>query len=65
MVMWDCHVDYSDKGRYNMIIGRDILTALGFNLIFSRNIIESDDGTLKESTLPMVYLITYRMNLNI
>ena len=24
IVMWDCHVDDSAKGRYDMILGRDI-----------------------------------------
>ena len=32
VVTWKCHVDDSAKGRYNMILGRDILTELGFNL---------------------------------
>ena len=27
-VTWICHVDESAKGRYNMILGRDILTEL-------------------------------------
>ena len=29
---WNCHVDDSAKGRYNMILGRDILKKLVLNL---------------------------------
>ena len=32
IVMWNCHVDDAVKGKYDMILGRDILTALGLNL---------------------------------
>ena len=26
VVKWDCYVDESSKGRYDMILGRDLLT---------------------------------------
>ena len=26
IVMWNCHVDESSKGIYDMILGRDLLT---------------------------------------
>ena len=32
VVMCKCHVDEFDKGRYDMILGRGILTELGLNL---------------------------------
>ena len=32
IVTRNCHVDDSAKGRYYLIVGRDILTALGCNL---------------------------------
>ena len=32
IVTWNCHVDDSAKGRYYMILGRYLLTALGLNL---------------------------------
>ena len=32
IVMWNCHVDDSDKVRYDMILGRDSLTGLVLNL---------------------------------
>ena len=56
IVTWKCHVDDSAKGRYDMILGRDILTQLVLNLKFSEHFIESDDGTLNRSKIPMVDL---------
>ena len=53
------HVDESAKGRYDMILGRYLLTNLGLNLKFSERVIEAGDGTFKGSTAPMVYLSTY------
>ena len=38
-VTWKCQVDESTNGRYNMILGRDLLTALGLYLKFSENVI--------------------------
>ena len=32
IVTWNCHVDESTRGRYNMILGRDLLKSLGLNL---------------------------------
>ena len=54
-----CHVDDSAKGRYDMILGWDILTELLLNLKFSEHVIEADDGTFKGSTTHMVDLGTY------
>ena len=34
IVTWKCHVDESTNGRYNMILGRDLLTALVMDLKF-------------------------------
>ena len=58
-MMWNCCVDDSDKGRYDMILGRYLLTALWLNLKFSDHIIEADYGTFKGSTTPTVDLGTY------
>ena len=58
-VMWKCHVDDSTMGRYDMILGRYIITDLVLNLKLSNHFIESDDGPLKGSTAPMADLGTY------
>ena len=42
-----------------MILGRDILTALGLNIWFSYHVIEADGGPLKGYTASMVNLGTY------
>ena len=55
-VTWKCHVDDSAKGRYDMILGRDILIELRSNLRFSDHIIKADYGPFKGSKIPMVDL---------
>ena len=50
IVTWDFHVDDSAKGRYDIILGRDILKALGLNLKFSDHFIESYDVPFKGYT---------------
>ena len=47
IVTWNCHVDDFVKGRYDMILGRDLLAALGLNIKFSYHVVESDDGPFK------------------
>ena len=59
IVTCSCHMDDSSKGRYDMILGRDILISLWSNLKSSDNVIEEDDGPFKGSTSPMVNLGTY------
>ena len=59
IVTWNFHVDDTAKGRYDNILGRDLLTPLGLNLKFSDNVIEAYDGPFKESTEPMVDLGTH------
>ena len=39
ILTWKCHVDKSTIGRYDMILGRDLLTVLGLDLKFSENVI--------------------------
>ena len=58
-VTWNCHVDDSAKGRYNIILRRYLLTELVLNLKFSEHVIEADDGTFEGSTTPMVDFVTY------
>ena len=47
IVTWNCHVDDPTKGRYNMILGRDIWPEIEFNLGLSEYFITKYDGTLK------------------
>ena len=54
-----CHVDDSAKGRYDMILGRYLLTALGLNLKLSGHVIKAYDGPLKRSEATMVGMGTY------
>ena len=58
IVTWECHSYDSNKGSYNKILGRDILTALGVNLTFYKPNIKGCDGSLKWSTAPMIFLFT-------
>ena len=58
-VIWNFHVDNLDKGRYDIILGRDILIYLGLNFKLSDHIIEAYYGTLKGYTTPMVDMGAY------
>ena len=59
IVTCNYHVDDSAKGRYDMILGRNLLTALGLKIKFSDNVIKLDDGTFKGLMAPMFDLGTY------
>ena len=54
ILSWKCHVDSSTNSRYNMILGRDLLTDLGLGLKFSEKIIVGGDGPYKGCSAPMV-----------
>ena len=56
-------MDESAKGGYDIILGRDILTALILNLKLSERVIELYDGPLKVSTSPMIYLGAYQFKI--
>ena len=56
---WDCHVDYSAKGRYDILLGRYILTALGLNLKIYYHVIEANGGPFKSPAASMVDLGAY------
>ena len=56
---WNFHADDYSNGRYDMILGRDILTYLGLNLKLFEHVIKSYDGTFKVLTAPMVDLRNY------
>ena len=59
VVTWKYHVYDSSKGRYDMILGKYILTELSLRLNFSYHVIEADGGPFKGSTTPMIYLDMY------
>ena len=59
VVTWNCHVDDSAKGRYDIIFGRVLLIYLGLNFKPSEHVIGSNKGPFKGSTAPMVDLGTY------
>ena len=52
-------MDECAEGRWWMILGRGILTALLINLKFSEQNTQAHDGTLKGSTAPMVDMGMY------
>ena len=52
-VACNCHVYDSAKSGYNMILGRDLLTALGLCLRFSDQLINLDDGPFQRCIAPM------------
>ena len=52
--MWNFHVDYlQGNHRYDMILGRDILSELKIDLCFSDNTIKGNLGTCKGSKSPI------------
>ena len=57
---WKVFVDDSAKGRFNMILGRYLSTALGLNLKLPKHIIESGDISLKLPTAPIIDLGAYK-----
>ena len=54
IVTWKCHVDKSTNGRYNMILGRDLLTALVLDIKFSDHFILGGEGPYEGYSAPMV-----------
>ena len=49
----------SARGRYEMILARDLLTELGLNVKISEHVIKLDDGSFIGYTAPMVCLGAY------
>ena len=62
IVTWNQHVNVSAKGRYDMILVRDILLALGLTFSLSDHVIVSDNVTFKWSTSPTVDLGAHEFN---
>ena len=59
-VTWNCHVDDSAKGIYEIILGSYLFPYLKLNLKLSDHFIEVNDGPFKGLTAPMVDLGTYK-----
>ena len=56
---WKFHVDNKTKSMYAIILGRDLLTALGMDLKFFENIIIGGEGPYEGCLTPMVDLSNY------
>ena len=54
IVTWKCHVDEYTNVRYDMILGRYILTALEMYLKLSNNVKNFGEGPYKGCLSPMV-----------
>ena len=59
IMTWKFNVDVSTNGRYDMILGRDLLTSLGLDLNFYENVIIGGEGTYKGCSVPMVDIRNY------
>ena len=62
IVTWKFDVDESTTGRYYIILGRYVLTALGLNLKCSGNVIHGVEGPYKGCSAPMVDVNNYDFN---
>ena len=62
IMAWNWYVDDSTKGRYDMILGRDLLKYLGLNLKLSDHVMEAFDGDFKGYMALVVDLIKYELN---
>ena len=59
IVMWKCHVDKSTNGRYNIILGRDLLTALEIYIKCYENFIIGDKQPYEGCLALMVDISNY------
>ena len=49
IVTWKCHIDKSTNDRYDMILGRELVVALGMDFKLSENVILSREGPFCQS----------------
>ena len=56
---WKFHVDESTNSRYNIILGRDLLTAMGLDLKFSENVIHGVEVPYKGCSEPIIGVNNY------
>ena len=60
---WKCHVDESITVRYEIILGRDLLTALELDLKFFENVIHGGEGPYKGCSAPIIDVNNYDFNI--
>ena len=53
------HIDFSTNSRYNVILGRELLTSLLLDIKFSRNVIICGEGPYEGFLSPMVDVRNY------
>ena len=59
ILTWKFHMDYSTIGRYNIILGRYLLTDLGLDFNFSNRIIVGGEGPYEGFSAPMFDVSNY------
>ena len=52
--MWEFNLDDSSERRYNMIIGRGVITAIRLNLFVLKNVIDKGGGPFESCTITYV-----------
>ena len=57
IVIWKCHIDKSTASRYKIILGRDLLVALGLDLKCYENVVVGSEGPYEGCSAPMVCII--------
>ena len=63
IVSFKCHVDNKTNSRYDMILGRGLLTSLGMYIQFSENLVIDGEGPYEGCSAPMADLISYYFKL--
>ena len=56
---WKFHIEKSTNVRYDMILGRDLLTALGLDIKFYDNVIVGGEGPYEGCSSPIFYVSNY------
>ena len=59
IVMWNYHMNWSTKIRFDMILGRYMITSLVLDLKLSDSVIKGVGGLFDNNIAPMVNLGTY------
>ena len=62
-MIWKYHIDESTNGRYDMILGIDLLTEIGLDLKFTNNVILGREGPYEGYYSPMVDVSNCNFNI--